>query len=298
MVPEALFEVFGNGVTLYGICIAVGILACILVLYAYTKKKGVPADVQDYVFFIAIVAIAVGFLCAKVFQAFYNWIEDGFKNFDFYSAGITVMGGLIGGAAMFLILYFSLGNLVFKGKKAGWHKKYFNDIFLIAPICITIAHAFGRIGCLMSGCCHGAYLGETYKFGGIKMYGSITNSSGATRHLWGYFVPTQLYESLFLFALFAVLSVLYFKRCNIIMSIYLIAYAVWRMFIEFFRTDARGAIILGLAPSQWQSILFVLLGVGVLVFYKVKKIPFFFPKETSAESEQSLESISQSNIEE
>ena len=286
MAPNALFEVFGNGVTLYGICIAVGILACILVLYAYTKKKGVPADVQDYVFFIAIAAIAVGFLCAKVFQAFYNWIEDGFKNFDFYNAGITVMGGLIGGAAMFLILYFSLGNFVFKGKKAGWHKKYFNDIFLIAPICITIAHAFGRIGCLMAGCCHGAYLGDTYKFGGIKMYGTITYSSGSTRHLWGYFVPTQLYEALFLFALFAVLSVLYFKRSNILMAIYLIAYAVWRMFIEFFRTDARGAMILGLAPSQWQSIIFVLLGVGILVFYKLKKIPFVLPDEETAKVDE------------
>ena len=286
MKPDALFTVFGNGVTLYGICIAVGILACIVVLYLYTKKKGVPEDVQDYVFFIAIVAIAVGFLMAKVFQAFYNWIEDGFKNFNFMSAGITVMGGLIGGAAMFLLLYFSLGKFVFKGKKAGWHKKYFNDVFLIAPICITVAHAFGRIGCLMSGCCHGKYLGREYVFGGIKMYGSVTSASGNTIHKWGYYVPTQLYESLFLFALFAVLSILYFKRCNILMSIYLIAYAVWRMFIEFFRTDARGAIVLGLAPSQWMSIIFVLMGGGLLLYYYLKKIPFFLPEDNDEKAKK------------
>ena len=199
------------------------------------------------------------------------------------NAGITVMGGLLGGAAAFLLLYFSLGRFVFKGKKKDWHKKYFNDVFLIAPICITVAHAFGRIGCLMSGCCHGAFLGKDYVFGGIKMYGSVTSASGNTVHKWGYFVPTQLYESLFLFALFAVLSILYFKRCNILMAIYLIAYAVWRMFIEFFRTDARGAIILGLAPSQWMSIIFVLMGAGILLFYHYKKIPFFLPKENEQE---------------
>ena len=62
-------------------------------------------------------------------------------------------------------------------------------------------------------------------------------------------------------------------------SIYLIAYAIWRMFIEFFRTDSRGAVILGLAPSQWQSIVFVVLGIAILVFYKWKKIPFILPEK-------------------
>ena len=284
MLPEALFTVFGRGVTMYGICIAVGILACIAVLYVYTKRKGVPSEVQDYVFFIAIVAIAVGFLAAKFFQTIYNWIETG--KFNFYSAGITVMGGLIGGAGMFLILYFSLGRFVFKGKKTGWNKKYFNDIFLIAPICITIAHAFGRIGCLMSGCCHGAYLGKEYVFGGIYMKAG---------NGWGYYVPTQLYEALFLFALFAVLSILYFKRCNLLMSIYLIAYAVWRMFIEFFRTDDRGAIVLGLAPSQWMSIIFVVLGLGLIAFYVWKKIPFFLPEESNETENNSQKNESTDN---
>ncbi len=274
MHTQPLFNFLGRDVTLYGICIAVGILACIFVLYLYTRKKGVPEEVQDYTFFIAIIAIAFGFLAAKFYQAVYNWVDDGFKNFNFYNAGITVMGGLIGGAAMFIILYFALGNLVFKGKKKGFAKKYFNDIFLIAPICISIAHAFGRIGCLMAGCCHGAYLGKNYVFGGIWM---------STNKGTGYFVPTQLYEALFLFALFAVLSVLYFKRCNILMSIYLIAYAVWRMFIEFFRTDDRGAVVLGLAPSQWQSIVFVVLGVGILLFYVWKKIPFKLAEEKGKE---------------
>ena len=68
MYTEPLFEIAGNKVNLYGVCIAVGILACIFVLYFYTKKKGVPEEVQDYTFFIAIAAIGFGFLAAKFFQ--------------------------------------------------------------------------------------------------------------------------------------------------------------------------------------------------------------------------------------
>jgi phosphatidylglycerol:prolipoprotein diacylglycerol transferase len=249
-----------------------------------------PDTVQDYVFFILIGGLASGFFFAMFFQAFYNWLNG--KAFDIFNAGLTVMGGLVGGASCFLILYFLIGKFYFKGKKAGLHIKHFNTLIRVAPVCIVVAHGFGRLGCLMSGCCHGQYLGQEYQFGGIWMMGTVNNM-----HKWGYYVPTQLYEALFLFALFAVLSILYFKRCNIIMSIYLIAYAVWRMFIEFFRTDARGAIILGLAPSQWQSILFTLLGVGILVFYFIKKIPFFLPKVEEVGVEETSASVTSSDNE-
>ena len=274
MYPQPLFTIFGREVYLYGICIAVGILACIWVLFHYTKKKGMPSYLQDFILVCGVIAIAVGFLAAKFYQAIYDWVETGV--FNFYAAGITVMGGLIGGAAAFLLCYFIGGKLVFKGKKEGVHIKWFNTLLLVAPICICIAHAFGRIGCLMSGCCHGAYLGESYVFGGIWM----SVNKGAT---WGYYVPTQLYEALFLFALFAVLSILYFKDCNILMQIYLIAYGAWRIFIEFFRTDYRGAFVGGLAPSQWQSIVFIVGGIIMLIIYKLLKKPLFLPKKETGD---------------
>lgn len=269
MLPNPLFEIFGKGVYAYGIFIAIGLLACLLAFFYLTNKKGMSQKVQDFTFIIVIVAIAIGFLFAKLYQAVYNWIEDGVWNF--YSAGITVMGGLIGGAGTFLLLYFLVGKYYFRGKEEGIHIKQFNITFSVAPICICLAHAFGRIGCLMSGCCHGKFLGKSYVFGGIYMKGT-TNG-------WGYYVPTQLYEALFLFALFGVLTYLYFNRCNILMHIYLIAYGVWRIIIEIFRTDARGAIVLGLAPSQWQSIVFIAGGIALLLIYHWKKIPFFLPKK-------------------
>ncbi|MBO4251893.1 MAG: prolipoprotein diacylglyceryl transferase [Clostridia bacterium] len=272
MIPNPIlqFTLFGQEmkVYMYGVCIAIGILVCLVVFYIYTKKKGVPSKLQDFIFIVAIISIALGFLFAKLYQAIYGWIEKG--TFDFYGSGITAMGGFIGGAATFLVVYFGSAGFVFKGNEKGLHIREFNKILLCAPCCITIAHAFGRLGCLCAGCCHGAFVSHEAGHGGLYMH-----SDG----MWGYFVPTQLYESLFLFVLFAVLSYLYFKRSNITMQVYLIAYGLWRIFIEFFRTDARGAAILGLYPSQWQSVVFIAGGVVMLLIYIIKKIPLVLPKE-------------------
>ena len=280
MYSQPLFTIFGQSVYLYGIFIAVGILACMFVFYLYTKKKGMDSDVQDFVFLVAVFAIGLGFLFAKLFQAFYDFLETGV--FDFYKSGITAMGGFIGGALVFLALYFGLGKFIFKRKKKNLHLKEFNKIFCVAPCCIVIAHAFGRLGCLMAGCCRGEYLGKNYVFGGVYMkpHGAVA----------GYYVPTQLYEALFLFVLFAVLSVMFFKKSNLIMHVYLIAYGVWRIFIEFFRRDERGAMVLGLAPSQWQSIVFIIIGIVLFVFYAVKKIPYRNDYETVKKKEESKDS--------
>ncbi len=273
MHPAPLFELFGNGVYLYGICIAVGLIACLISFYVFSSKMGMPEKIQDYVFIVLIAGLAFGFFFAMLFQGFYNYLDGWYagKPFKIFNQGLTVMGGLIGGAGGFILFYFLVGKFYFKGKDKDLHKKHFNTILRVAPICICIAHGFGRIGCLMSGCCHGAYLGQDYVFGGIYMEGT-TNG-------WGYYVPTQLYEALFLFAFAFVLSVLYLKRFNPIISVYLIGYAVWRFFIEIFRTDARGVVFLGLYPSQWQSVLFILGGIALLIVFYLKKYPLFLPKE-------------------
>ncbi len=268
MHPDPLFTIFGLGVRPYGLCIAVGIICCLIVFFIFTKKKGMPSKVQDFAFYTAIVAIALGFLGAKVGQTIYVWLSTG--EFNFKESGISAMAGFIAGALIFVAVYFGFGKVVFKGENKNLHIKHFNTMALVAPICICIAHGFGRIGCLMAGCCHGAEVNEGQ--GGIFM-----DPPDATE---GYYVPTQLYEAIFLFILFAVLTVLYFKRCNIVHVFYLFGYGIWRFVIEFFRTDDRG-YFLGLYPSQWTSILFLIAGIVLLIVFAVKKIPYFFPKEES-----------------
>ena len=127
MLPNTLFTLFGSEVKMYGVCFAVGILSCLLVLYLYTKKTGMPTKLQDFIFFVGIFAIAFGILSAMLFQALYNYIATGV--FNFYS-GLTVMGGLIGGAGMFLLFYFLVGHFYFKGKDKGMHIKHLNNLLL------------------------------------------------------------------------------------------------------------------------------------------------------------------------
>ena len=236
MYPKKIFGLF----YLYGLFIAIGIIACFLVFFQFGKKRKIEEKFVDFVFYNAIAAIIVGFGTASLFQATYNYIDDPSQGFRF-DGGITFIGGLIGGIASFLIGYW-----MFKDK----FKARIVDIVSIAPCCILIAHAFGRIGCLFAGCCHGA---ETDAWYGIYM-----PAVGAK------VVPTQLFEAIFLFALFAVCYLLYWKKnFKHNLSLYLLAYGIFRFLIEFFRADERGQFLFGISPSQFWSIVMVLSSVAV-----------------------------------
>lgn len=238
MLPDALFL----NVHMYGIMIAIGVLVCFVVLFLYSKKIGINEKFVDFIFYDGVAAIVLGFLAATLFQAFYNYREHPELGFRFGS-GMTFMGGLIGGAVVFLGLYF-----LFRKRLPG----RLIDILSVLPCCITVAHGFGRIGCFFAGCCYGK---ETDSFLGVK-FPNLPNPVH----------PTQLYEAAFLFILFGVLSYLLLKkhfRYNL--SVYLAAYAIFRFAIEFVRGDDRGAYFFGglLSPSQFWSIIMLVLSVGV-----------------------------------
>ncbi|MBO5925950.1 MAG: prolipoprotein diacylglyceryl transferase [Clostridia bacterium] len=228
------------GVNLYGIMIAVGLLACFAVLFLYSKIKNHDSRYTDFIFYDAIVSIALGFFSAALFQAFYNYLENPERGFRLGS-GITFIGGLIGGVITFLAVFFIFRKFA--------HGKL-SDILSIAPCCIVIAHAFGRIGCFFVGCCYGK---ETDSFLGVKF-----------PHLSNPVHPTQLYEALFLFVLFAVLSYLLLKKdYKHNLSIYLIAYGVFRFLLEFVRDDPRGKLFDLMSPSQFWSIVMVIAGIAL-----------------------------------
>ena len=225
---------------MYGLMIAVGILACFWVLFRFGKKRKIEERFIDFVFYNAIVAIALGFGSAALFQATYNYIENPSAGFNFDS-GITFIGGLIGGIASFLV-----GYAIFRKR----YKARLVDIISIAPCCILIAHAFGRVGCFFAGCCYGK---PTDSFLGVQFPG-LPHKVHAT----------QLYEAIFLFALFTLCYLLYWKKnFKHNLSLYLVAYGIFRFLIEFLRGDDRGQLLGVISPSQFWSILMVVAGVGV-----------------------------------
>jgi len=234
MLPEPIFW----NVHMYGVMVAIGVLVAFLILTFYNKWIGVDDRFNDFVFYNGIVAVMLGFGFAAVFQGFYNWLEDPSAGFAL-DGGITFLGGLLGGAGCFMLGYVLFGR---KGKGR------LMDIISVVPCAITVGHALGRVGCFFAGCCYGkpteSFLGVKFPYLPVKVH------------------PTQLYEAFFLLALFLVMSYLLLKkRFRYNFSVYLIAYGVFRFFVEFLRDDERGSLFGALTPSQFWSLVLIVGGV-------------------------------------
>ena len=273
MYPE--IKIFSLTIDLYTVWFVIGIIACLIFTIIAMKRCGYSKSASDTIIIIGIFAIIIGLLTAILFQAIYDFINNPSAGFKF-NGGMTFLGGLIGGVVAFIGIYFLYvyvinprlkDNNFFKSdmNKGIWY------LVRIAPISITIAHAFGRIGCLFAGCCHGHVTTEWY---GIYSANAQTTV-----------VPLQLYEALFLFVLSGLMIVLLFKynfKDN--MALYMVSYGIWRFVIEYFRADYRGSFIPGLSPSQFWSIIMILGGVAVFFIYRYfdKKIEAKEAKEKEA----------------
>ncbi|MCD8373151.1 MAG: prolipoprotein diacylglyceryl transferase [Clostridia bacterium] len=248
----------GSGVYdiyLYGICMAVGIILCFVFLLWTFSYKNFNEKSTDIMLFVGVLATAIGILFAMLFQSVYNYIDSG----DWSFGSMTFLGGLIGGVGFYLLFYFGYTRLVAPRAKRQWLKNDMNatlaDAVPFIPIGITMAHAFGRLGCFFAGCCYGVKTDAWY---GIQFATTSTKV-----------VPTQLFECIFLVLLTIIMALLYFKfhfNCNF--GVYCIAYGVWRFVLEFWRGDYRGSFIAGLTPSQFWCIVMVLLGIGYFFAYK------------------------------
>jgi phosphatidylglycerol:prolipoprotein diacylglycerol transferase len=97
-----------------------------------------------------------------------------------------------------------------------------------------------------------------------------------TRNGVGRYVPIQLFEAIFLFALTAVLLVLFFKNNGKkkfpLLPTYAFFYGVWRFLIEFWRGDERGKTIVPfLSPSQLIAVLLIVASIAYFVTWFLQK---------------------------
>lgn len=288
MHPDPIFTIFGQGVYLYGICMAVGIILCFaFLMFTMWYKKFSDAS-SDAILLIGIFGTGFGIFSAMLFQATYNYIADPSGGFDLGGA-MTFIGGLIGGVVSFVAVWNLYVYVVRPRTKIKWLKAEMNaglcDALPFIPIGITVAHAFGRFGCFWAGCCYGL---ETDAWYGLPCAGYTS----------GTYIPTQLMEMFFLLALGGVMAVLYFKfKFNYNFALYAIAYGVWRFIIEFIRGDERGEMFPGsvLFPSQIWSIVMVAVGIGYIFIQK-----YWFSKqmkhpELNSHKEKSAEENNENN---
>ncbi len=248
MFPDARFL----GLDLYYWMFLVGVLAAMVTARLFFSRVGLSGKVFNLMIVSALFGVVLGYLSAALLESFWEFLETGTF---VWGTGATFYGGLIGAVLVYLAVYFLLGKFYCKERE---HIIQLNKMLSLVFPCIVVAHAFGRLGCLFEGCCYGAKTDAWY---GIEMF---------VEGEWQKRIPLQLYEALFLFALAAVLLILLLRfKFEYNVSLYLIAYGVWRFFIEFARNDDRGASGIGsLSPSQFLSIVLVIVAVAYLLFYR------------------------------
>ncbi len=193
--------------------------------------------------------------------------SDCFAWAKFWAGGLTYYGGLIGAT---LAAVWLLKRDAFPFWKAA-------DM---AGFAIPIGLAFGRMGCLLAGCCFGAECDLPWSLS----FPPRSPASDAqakthlleTRDLWSHYVhPTQIYESVLSLAIAYVCLAWVHPRKRYdgqVFAAFLSLYAVARFLLEFLRRDDRGGF-LGVSTSQW-------IGIALVVFaaiIHVKRSPVSRP---------------------
>jgi phosphatidylglycerol---prolipoprotein diacylglyceryl transferase len=165
----------------------------------------------------------------------------------FWAGGLTYYGGFIG--ATLAAVYLLRRDKFPFGKAAD-----------LAGITVPLGLAFGRLGCLLGGCCFGA---RTDSWLGIS-FPARSDASVAqwkTHELSSAYLPshsvhaTQIYESLASLGVagFCLLYLWPRKRYDgHVFAMFIVLYALARFSIEFLRRDDRGGGY-GLSTSQWIS---------------------------------------------
>lgn len=247
-------NLFGLKIPSYGLMMSLAFIVAILFCYFRAKKAGLDPDL---LLNIAIIAIVTGVLGSYLLYIFVTYsfseiigcIKDGSFSV-FKSGGLVFYGGFILAAAC-CIAYVKI-------KKAS-----VSDYTALIVPCVPLAHAIGRVGCFMAGCCYGKVIDTP-----ISVYYS-TPIGGAPVGVPVF--PVQLMEAVLNLILFAILMV--YTRKHIknfsVLFVYLIGYSIVRFCTELMRDDEIRGIFLGISTSQWISILLFVVGIVGLILMRI-----------------------------
>lgn len=236
------FTVYG-----YGLMIAIGILAAYVTAEYRARKLKME---YDQIAYIAIWCVLGGFAGAKILFWITEWkaiLGKPIIILQTISDGFVVYGGIIGGILT--------GYLYSRVKKLDF-RQYFD---LIIPS-IALAQGFGRIGCLLAGCCYGCRTNSIFSI-------TFHDSDFAPNNVA--LVPTQIYACVLDFLLFAFL-LFYSKHKKAdgqVAAVYLIYYSIGRFILEFFRGDLERGNVGIFSTSQFIGIFVCIVGIGLFKKY-------------------------------
>lgn len=229
----------------YGLMIAIGVIAAYSSAEYRAKKKGLK---HELIFNLTIWALIGGILGAKLLYYITQIkaiLADPSLLLD-VSQGFVVFGGIIGGI---------FTGYLFIRK----HKLNFLQYFDLVMPSIALAQGFGRLGCLLAGCCYGVETASSFHL-------IFHNSDYAPNGLS--LVPTQPISSALDFMnFFALITIA--KRTKAdgqVAGFYLTFYSAGRFILEFFRGDLERGVIGPLSTSQFIAIFTFIIGIAIIVF--------------------------------
>lgn len=248
----------------YGVMMAVGLMAGLASWSFVGRKEGRSLNFSSDLLFWIVIAAILGARLAYIVSEWDYFLDHPQQLYRIDQGGLIYYGGLIAAtAAVFLF--------------AKVKKQPVLALYDFVATSLPLAHAFGRIGCFLNGCCHGS---PTSGLTGLRY---PPGSFAWTRHLSERLIdsdaqtslavhPVQLYEAALGFCVYGLLMVVHRKRKQpgVTTVAYLMAYAIVRFIIEFFRGDER-AMIMGMTIAQIVSL--ALLVSGILLFLIVHRRP-------------------------
>lgn len=254
MLPNLYFG--GIRIPTFSLCIYIGIIVFVIVTIFLQKNKfGYDRSSIMRMLLLSLAGfVSLGFF-AFLLNSLFHSLEEG----RLVIGGITWLGGFLGMLpSVYLLLY------LFRPEKSDKVITCFNSLM---PG-LVLAHAIGRVGCFLNGCCYGAetdsILGVEFPRGSFVAMMKPAGYGGVSVKVH----PTQLYECFFELLLFMVMLLLMKKLFNYYLALYCVSYSIFRFGLEFLRGDDRGDVGIGLSPSQLMSIILLIIGI---VFFVISK---------------------------
>jgi phosphatidylglycerol:prolipoprotein diacylglycerol transferase len=236
-VAPILFKLGPIAVHGYGLMVAIGLLVCYPVLASDARRKGLDRLAGELAS-LYLWMLAAGYVGGKLF---YVWTSP--AEFEHVKATKGFLATLGNGFVFYGSLIACLPTLWW------WLRRRklpvlasIDTVILAAPIMLGL----GRVGCFLSGCCHGC---RTSSFLAVEF-----DHGQGLNHVPIH--PAQLYETAGCAIVFAILWFRTRHRApwpGFVTAVYLVLYAIERYVVELFRGDVvRGYLVGGgdLAPGD------------------------------------------------
>lgn len=213
-------------------------LSGLLLLLSYRVEQF--SKNRKLAFDISLLLMLSGFIGGRLMHVFYEewdyYLINPWQILAFWNGGFVFLGGLIA-CLITGTIYAKVKQISF-----GEWADFFTPLF-------SLAHALGRIGCFLSGCCFGSICFLPWAYSG--------------RH------PTALYLAVGEFVIFLILLLLeaqktYKVRGSLFVK-WLLLHSLLRFNVEYFRDDFRGLFIYGLSISQIISLLIICFCIGFYI---------------------------------